>query len=362
MLINDLKPRISSKRSLINAAVARVFDRAWLVAGPEVSAFEAEFAKYINAGFCRGVANGTDALELALRALGATHDTPVATVANAGFYASTALLAIGASPYYMDVDPGNHLTTLGEVERALKAGVRVVVATHLYGLAIPDIEKIADLCRSAKVGLIEDCAQAHGAKINGKRVGGFGDIGCFSFYPTKNLGALGDGGAVVTSSSELAENISRLRQYGWTNKYQVLSPCSCNSRLDEVQAAILSVFLPDLDATNSRRRDIARRYSEAIRHQNVKVPRVHGEESVAHLYVVCVDGRDSLREHLKLCDIATDVHYPIPDHRQPVFGGKYAELYLPNTEQLAAEIMTLPLFPEMSDTDVDEVIARVNSW
>jgi len=362
MLINDLKPRVLRQRLLIDAAVARVFDRAWMVAGPEVKDFGAAFASYIGTAFCRGVANGTDALELALKALDVGENTPVATVANAGFYTSTALQAVGASPHYMDVETSHHLTTLAEVKRAVGAGVRVVVVTHLYGQAIPEIEEIAALCKQAKVGLIEDCAQAHGARVKGRRVGSFGDLGCFSFYPTKNLGALGDGGAVVTSRPELAERIERLSQYGWTTKYQVSHAGARNSRLDELQAAILLVFLPELDACNERRRTIANRYSEAIRHRDVQVPSQCGDESVAHLYVVRVNGRDALRDHLKSFGISTDIHYPIPDHRQPVFAGKFAQIQLPNTEQLATEIMTLPLYPEMSDSQVDEVIVAVNQW
>lgn len=360
--INSLNIRIARRRAPIDAALARVFDRAWLVAGPEVDAFEAEFAKYIGVNFCRGVANGTDALELALRALGVTRDTLVATVANAGFYTSTALLAIGAKPFYLDVDLETRSVTLREVDRALSVGAEAIVVTHLYGLAVPEIDKISALCKSRNVPLLEDCAQAHGARIGGNRVGTFGDAASFSFYPTKNLGALGDGGAVVTNNPEVADRVKRLRQYGWASKYQVEMAGARNSRLDELQAAILSIFLPDLDSVNERRRSIATYYGNSIRHPNVRLPKICGDESVAHLYVVRVQDRDSLRAHLKAHNIATDVHYPIPDYRQPIFGGKYRNFHLPNTDLLADEIMTLPLYPEMSDTEVEKVVASVNAW
>lgn len=362
MLINNLSMRVSRNRDAIDAAVKRVLDRSWLVLGPEVAAFEADFADYLSVGHCVTCANGTDALELSLRALGVGPESLVATVANAGGYTTTALLAIGATPYYMDVDITSRNATLVEVQKALTLGVNAVVVTHLFGLAVPEIIEIASLCRSKNVPLIEDCAQAHGAKLGNQRVGTFGDAATFSFYPTKNLGALGDGGAVVTNHAEVAEVVSRLRQYGWTSKYRVEVSKSRNSRLDELQAAILSVFLPGLDSANARRRKIATEYSQSIRNPKVKTPQVYGEEFVAHLYVVEVQDRDNLQKHLKSFDIATDIHYPIPDYRQPVFGSRFATLKFSNTEMLSNEVLTLPCYPEMSDSDVDLVVDAVNSW
>lgn len=360
--INNISHRVVRKRSEIDAAVGRVLSRGWFVLGPEIDAFERAFADYLGAAHCITCANGTDAIELALTAIGACRRDRIATVANAGVYTTTALRAIGADPLFMDVDLESKNVTLSEVNRAIGAGVKVVIVTHLYGLAVPEIREIADLCKDRNVPLLEDCAQAHGAKLRNQRVGTFGDAASFSFYPTKNLGALGDGGAVVTNNPDIAERVSCLRQYGWLSKYQVEMVGARNSRLDEIQAAILSVFLADIDAVNLRRRMIATRYSELIRHPQIDVPPIYGEEYVAHLYVVRAKKRDALREHLKYFDIATDVHYPIPDHRQPVFGTRYADLYLPNTDRLSDEILTLPCFPEMSDAEVDEVIAKVNAW
>lgn len=360
--INNLSARIAKHQAKIKASIDRVIASGWLVLGPEVKQFEQSFAAFLGASHCVSLANGTDAIELALKAMGVGPGDRVATVANAGMYTTTALLAIGAEPYFMDVDFDTRGATFAGVTRAVEAGVKAVVVTHLYGLAIPEIALIAEYCIQKGIPLLEDCAQAHGAQVNGKRVGMFGDAASFSFYPTKNLGALGDGGAVVTNNPKLAEKVGLLRQYGWTAKYKVEVPGARNSRLDEMQAAILSEFLPHLDDANTRRREIAARYSTLIRHSNVAVPKEGGADYVAHLYVIRSERRDALREHLRKLNIASDVHYPIPDYRQPVFGERFAEIRLQITERLANEILTLPCYPEMSDEEVDHVIAAVNGW
>ncbi|HUX29970.1 MAG TPA: DegT/DnrJ/EryC1/StrS family aminotransferase [Thiobacillus sp.] len=362
MQINNLSVKIAKHQDRIRAALQRVVASGWLILGPEVRQFEQSFADYLGANHCMSVANGTDAIELALKAMGVTAGHRVATVANAGMYVTTAMMVFGAEPFFMDVDIGTRCTTLAEVENAVECGVKAVVVTHLYGLALPEITQIAQFCAQKGVPLLEDCAQAHGAQIDGKHVGTFGDAASFSFYPTKNLGALGDGGAVVTNNPVIAEKVGLLRQYGWTAKYKVEVAGARNSRLDEMQAAILSEFLPYLDAANTRRREIAARYTSSIRHTDIIVPQEGGTEDVAHLYVVRSPRRDALREHLRTVDIASDVHYPIPDYRQPVFGERFVGLRLENTERLAREILTLPCYPEMSDGEVDQVIAAVNSW
>ncbi len=362
LLINDLKLHSEKLRDLTDAAIARVLDRGWFVLGPEVSVFETQFAQYIGVAKSVSLANGTDALELALRATGIDKGDLVATVANAGMYTTTALIAIGAQPFFIDVDSASRTTTLQECERALEAGVKAIVVTHLYGRAAPDIKAIAARCAHHKIPLIEDCAQAHGAKVDGKTVGSFGDIACFSFYPTKNLGALGDGGAIATNNLQLAETVARLRQYGWSSKYQVTLGNSRNSRLDEMQAAILGEFLPLLDGWNERRRAIALRYAAVIKNPAVQLPAFSGEDYVAHLYVIETSKPESLRAHLKANQIASEVHYPIPDYKQPVFGDQFSHVKLPTTEKLAATILTLPCYPELTDAQVSEVAEAVNSW
>ncbi len=362
LLINDLGLHSKKLRGITDAAIARVLDRGWFVLGPEVTEFEAKFAQYVGVAKSVSLANGTDALELALRATGIGEGDLVATVANAGMYTTTALIAIGATPFFMDVDLGSRTTSLQECQRAIDSGVKAIVVTHLYGRAAPDIRAIAALCASHKVALIEDCAQAHGAKVDGSMVGSFGDIACFSFYPTKNLGALGDGGAVATNNLELAETVARMRQYGWSSKYEVTLSNSRNSRLDELQAAILSEFLPLLDGWNDRRREIANHYAAMIKNPAVKLPEFTGEDYVGHLYVIEAHNPGNLRAHLKAHQIASEVHYPIPDYRQPVFGEQFIDVKLPNTEKLALSILTLPCYPELSDEQINTVAEAVNSW
>ncbi|AVT15473.1 erythromycin biosynthesis sensory transduction protein eryC1 [Paracidovorax avenae] len=360
--INSLSERLNKYKSEISDAVARVLNSGWLVLGPEVKRFEKEFAEYIGARYCVTLANGTDAIELALRGMGVTKGDTVATVANAGMYTTTAMLAIGATPYFMDVETHTYNVTLQEVEKALASGVKAVVVTHLYGLAVEEIESIAASCKKQGVPLLEDCAQAHGARVNGRGIGSFGTAASFSFYPTKNLGALGDGGAVVTNENEIAHKIVSLRQYGWSSKYRVELENARNSRLDEIQAAILLEFLPSLDDCNNSRRNIACVYGEKIKNDNLIVSRVDNESYVAHLYVVRTMQRESLREHLKCEGVASDVHYPMPDYKQPLFRDKYKSLYLENTEQLSAEVLTLPCYPEMTNQQINQVVSAVNSW
>jgi dTDP-4-amino-4,6-dideoxygalactose transaminase len=360
--INNLAAKISKFQEQINAAVQRVIASGWVVLGPEVKNFEAAFAAYVGAAHCVSVANGTDAIELALKAIGVTKGDKVATVANAGMYTSTAMLALGAAPIFMDVALDTQLVTLAEVRKAIASGAKVVVVTHLYGLAIPEILEIAALCAEQGVPLLEDCAQAHGALKHGKQVGTFGDAASFSFYPTKNLGALGDGGAVITNNAVIAQRVTQLRQYGWSAKYRVELAGARNSRLDEMQAAILSELLPHLDQSNERRRVITRRYAAEIKHANIVHPTNSGDASVGHLYVVKSNARDALQKHLREQNIASDVHYPIPDYKQPVFGEQYADYSLPNTERLASEILTLPCYPEMTDAEVSAVINAANGW
>ena len=210
--------------------------------------------------------------------------------------------------------------------------------------------------------LVEDCAQAHGAIVQNRKVGSFGDVGCFSFYPTKNLGGLGDGGAIVTNSLQIAKTLTQLRQYGWSDKYKVKLAGGRNSRIDEIQASLLSTFLPYLNGWNERRREIASQYTRNITNHNITLPPVRGSDYVAHLYVLRSKERDSLREFLKGAGIMSDIHYPIPDYCQPIFENRFLDLYLPNTEQLAKEVLTLPCYPEMTQTDVDKVISAVNNW
>lgn len=345
----------------IKTAIARVLDRHWYVLGEEVANFEQEFARYVGGQHCISVANGTDALELALKSLSVGPGDEVATVANAGYYSSTAIRSIGAIPVYVDVDDQSLTMSAERLRAVLTANTKAIIVTHLYGqmAAMDDILAVA---KKAAVPVIEDCAQAHGARIGGRMAGSLGDVGCFSFYPTKNLGALGDGGAVVCHDDAVAQRLRALRQYGWSSKYVVDHAGGRNTRLDEMQAAVLRVKLPLLDSWNAQRRSIARLYNEAFSSLPMRLPVSLGEDFVAHLYVVRVDQRDQFRAHLKDANIATDVHYPIPDHLQKVQQGAKQGPSLTNTESASHSIVTLPCYPGLTAVEVQKVIAGVRSF
>jgi dTDP-3-amino-2,3,6-trideoxy-4-keto-D-glucose/dTDP-3-amino-3,4,6-trideoxy-alpha-D-glucose/dTDP-2,6-dideoxy-D-kanosamine transaminase len=355
----DLRRHTERLSGRLAEALLRVAASGWFVLGRETEAFESMFARFCGSRHAIGVGNGTDAIELALRAAGVGPGDLVVTAANAGGYATTAIRAAGARPLYVDVDPRTLLMTAAGVRGVLAQRPRAVVATHLYG-RMCDIASIVDA--AAGVAVIEDCAQAHGASRDGRRAGSIGLAGCFSFYPTKNLGALGDGGAVVTGDVAIADAVRSLRQYGWSSKYVAARPGGRNSRLDELQAAVLAAKLPLLDGWNARRRGIARRYSDGIDHPAICVAPPGGDEFVAHLYVVRTPAREALRAHLAGRGIGTDVHYPIPDHRQPAWAGDGARVALPETEAAAGEALTLPCFPELADGEVDRVIEACNDW
>jgi len=359
--INDLKRHQQACGALAGAAVAAVLDSGWFILGPRVAEFERAFASYCGVGHCVGVGNGTDAIELALRALGLVAGDKVVLAANAGMYAAGVVLGLGCVPVFVDVDEDTQLLDARTLATCREPDVRAVVVTHLYG-RMADMAPVVGLCRERGWLLVEDCAQAHGARRGGRLAGSFGDAATFSFYPTKNLGALGDGGAVVTSSEATADRLRSLRQYGWTQKYVVGLAGGRNTRLDEIQAGILLAKLPALDGWNARRRAIAERYRQGIAHPAVILPEAGGAEYVGHLFVLRTRQRDALRAHLASAGFASDIHYPVPDHRQPVIAERFAGTSLPVTERLAAEVLTLPCFPEMLDAEVDGVVAAVNRW
>ncbi|MBS1196944.1 MAG: DegT/DnrJ/EryC1/StrS family aminotransferase [Proteobacteria bacterium] len=360
--INDLGRHTEPLRGELDAAIKRVLDRGWFVLGPEVTAFEQEFAAYCGTSDCVSLASGTDALEFALRALGIGPGKTVLTVANAGLYSTIAIVATGATPVYAEILPDKLLIDPTDMKRILDGHkVDAIIVTHLYGM-LANMRSILLFAREKGIPVIEDCAQSHGASRQGKKAGSLADIACFSFYPTKNLGALGDGGAITTSRPELAEAVRQLRQYGWSSKYQATRPGGHNSRLDELQAAILRVKLPHLDTWNARRREIAKRYSMGIKNPRITTPGIHGEEHVAHLYVIRCAEREALKLHLAAAGIPCDIHYPIPDFAQSAYNAMFLGVQLPITTQACNEVLTLPCFPELTDAEVDGVIAHINSW
>jgi dTDP-4-amino-4,6-dideoxygalactose transaminase len=355
-------------KSEIDAAVERALASGWYILGAELRGFEAEFAAWLGVPAVIGCGNGTDAIALALRGLGIGVGDSVVTVSHTAVATVAAIEMTGATPLLVDIDPVHYTMdpdALRGVLEALPPGlspIRAVIPVHLYGQPA-DLGRIVPLCRQHKVALIEDCAQAHGARLNGRRVGTFGDAATFSFYPTKNLGALGDGGAVAVSDPLLAERIAALRQYGW-HKHYISDEVGVNSRLDEVQAAILRVKLNHLDAQNDRRAAIAQRYTSALAGSALQVPQVRpGATHVFHLYVARSADRDRHQAALKSAGIGTGVHYPVPVHLQPAYADRIAlgPSGCPETEAAAREILSLPLYPELSDAQVETVCAALET-
>ena len=356
----DLAREARALGDAIPAAFARVVARGWYVLGPEVAAFEAAFATWCGVRHAVGVASGTEAIQLALVALGVGPGDEVITAANAGVPGPIAIRAAGATPVFADVDEFTCCLDPERVEAAIGPRTRAVLAVHLYGRLAP-IEALSEVARRHGVALVEDCAQAHGAARVGVRAGAYGRCGCFSFYPTKNLGAAGDGGAVVTSDDVLAERLRGLRQYGWRAKYATELSGGLNSRLDDVQAAVLATKLPLLAQWNARRQALAASYRCALAGADLALPAPTEDGAhVHHLYVVRHPRRDALREGLRALGIATDVHYPIPAHRQGVPLGRAPAAGLPVTERLAREVLSLPLYPFLSDGELTEVAAAVH--
>ena len=348
----------------IDAAVARVLASGWYIGGAEVEAFEAAFAGYCAAAHCVGVANGLDALTLALRALGVGPGDEVIVPSNTYIATWLAVSAVGATPVPVEPDPSTHTLDPGRIEAALSPRTRALMPVHLYGQPA-DLDPILAIARAHGLRVVEDAAQAHGARYRGRRLGAHGDAVCWSFYPTKNLGALGDAGAVTTDDPELAARIRKLGNYGSARKY-VNETRGVNSRLDPLQAAVLAVKLAHLDAWNARRRALAGRYTATLSKLEISgtgliLPRVPGwAEPVWHLYVVRSGDRDGLQRRLDAAGIGTLIHYPIPPHRQ----GAYADLAipagaLPIAERLAAEVLSLPIGPHLDAAAIDRVALAI---
>jgi len=352
--MNDLSRGSATAKEQVAAAIGRVQESGWYLHGPEASAFEAEFASFVGTTGCVGVGNGTDAIALALLGVGCSPGDEIVTAANAGMYTTLAALRAGLRPKYADVDPTTLCLSRDSVALALDTSTRAVVVTHLYG-RLAEIESIVELCRDRGVAVVEDCAQAIGASRMGKRAGSFGDAAAFSFYPTKNLGALGDAGAVVTDRREVEERVRSLAEYGWVSKYRVGLAGGWNSRLDELQAAVLRVRLPFVEEWNRRRRALVGAYSAALPAHAGTFVSTEGNDYVAHLAVLLSPDRERAREELARKGIATDVHYPISDHRQPIYGGTFDGLTLPVTELAADRVLSVPCFPELTDSECARV-------
>jgi dTDP-4-amino-4,6-dideoxygalactose transaminase len=349
----DLKRGTVALRAELDAAAARVLDSGWYVLGEEGRAFEQEFAAFVGSGFAVGVANGTDAIELALRALGIGPGDEVITQANTCVPTVAGIERAGAAAVLCDVEPEAGTMDPESVRAAIGARTRAIVPVHLYGQCA-DVDAILEV--AGDIPMIEDCAQAHGAELRGRAAGTMGTLGCFSFYPTKNLGALGDGGTVTTSDEALAERLRLLRQYGQTDRYHH-EERGVNSRLDELQAAFLRVKLAHLRAGNERRAAIAAAYDEALAGTEARpLARLPERRHVFHLYVAELPDRDAFQERLADAGVGTLVHYPEPVHGHPPYRSLGdGPVTLSNAERLAKHVVSLPLYPELTDEEVHHV-------
>jgi dTDP-4-amino-4,6-dideoxygalactose transaminase len=345
----------------IDAAIRRVLDGGRYILGAEVRAFEQEFAAYLGTAHGVGVGNGTDALHLALRALGIGAGDEVITVAHTAVATVAAIEQAGATPVLVDIEPDYYTLDPARLEGAISERTKAILPVHLYGQAA-DLDPVLAVARRHGLKVIEDCAQAHGALYRGRRVGSVGDAGCFSFYPTKNLGALGDGGMVVTADEGVAEKVRRLREYGWVDG-RVSSTPGWNSRLDEIQAAVLRAKLPFLDADNAARVRLAEWYDRALAGTPLRLPaRRQTGTHVQHLYVVRSGRRDALLAGLQQREIGAVVHYPVPVHRQPAYAGRLrGAAELAHTEQAAREVLSLPLYPELGEAAGQQVVDAVKA-
>jgi dTDP-4-amino-4,6-dideoxygalactose transaminase len=363
ILMNDFKAEPGALRDAMLAATARVLDSGWYILGPELEAFERRWAGACGTAFCAGAANGMDAIELILRALDIGPGSEVVTTPMTAYATVLAIVRAGAVPVLADIDAETGLLDPASVKRCLSPRTRAIVLVHLYG-RVERMEDWQRLCEEANVHLVEDCAQAHGACWNGKVAGSFGVAGAYSFYPTKNLGALGDGGAVVASDPALVERIRCLRNYGQQQRY-LHTMIGMNSRLDELQAALLNVRLDWLDSFTSQRRKVAARYRQGIVNPRVRTlrPGIQEQADVHHLFVVLCERRDELQAHLKAQGVQTLVHYPIPMHRQPPLLTIQRDANgLDRTQTHADQCLSLPCHPQLSDEDVAKVIDAVNSF
>lgn len=341
----------------LQLSISKVLDSGKLILGPENESLEQELCDYLMCGYTILVGNGTDALEIALRSLAVKPGSQVITVANAGAYASTAITQVGARPLYVDIDE-KHLQMdahdLLQVLRNLDEKPSAVIVTHLYGQAAP-ISEICKIARASGIPVIEDCAQSMGASVGGKKLGSFGTMATTSFYPTKNLAGIGDGGAIFTSDENLATRARSLRQYGWASRYDCNLSGGRNSRLDEIQAAVIRLSLDQLDGRNKRRRDIHALYRDATRDQVGRFPHDYSDSFVAHLGVMVTPDRNRVQRFLESRGIGTDIHYPRPDYEQSAFR-KFFTRKLPVTERIAGRILSVPLFPEMTEIEIAAVV------
>ena len=351
----DLKIQFENHREEIEQAIQAVLRAGAYLEGPEVASFERSFAQFCGTSEAVAVDSGTAALQLALLAVGVQPQEEVILPTNTFIATAAAVSAVGANPVFVDSDPATWLIDLDLMKEKIGPRTKAIVPVHLYGNPV-DMDTLNRIAQEHGIQVIEDACQAHGATLQGRRVGSLGRIACFSFYPSKNLGAFGDGGIVTTKDSELAERIRRLRNHGRTGKYEH-AEAAFNLRMDTLQASILQAKLRHLENWNRQRQEHAAQYRSRLAHLPLETPKlVKGSESVYHLFPVCHARRDEIAESLKARFVATGVHYPIPCHLQPAYrelGHKKGDF--PVSEKIASQVLTLPMFPEMAQEQIDHV-------
>ena len=347
-------------KSEIDLAIREVLESGWYLLGEKNKAFEENFAKYCETKFSIGCANGLDALHLAIRAYDFPKDSEIIVPANTYIASILAISNCGLKPILVEPNLETYNIDVDLIEAKITEKTKAIVVVHLYGQAV-EMEKIWELAKKYNLKIIEDSAQAHGAIYQGKKVGNLGDIGCFSFYPGKNLGALGDGGSITTNDEEVAIKIRAIANYGSLIKYENIYK-GLNSRLDEIQAAILDLKLQFLDADNQQRREIAKIYRENIKNEKIVLPKLYKEEShVWHLFVIRTKDRDKLQEYLKIKGIQTLIHYPIPPHKQNAYK-EWNNLSFPITEKIHKEVLSLPISPTMNKEEAFYIAQILNEF
>lgn len=363
ILMNDFRREAAPVKEAMAEAMARVAASGWYILGPEVEGFESEWAAYVEAKHCIGVANGMDALEIGLRALGIGPGDEVVTTGMTAFATVLAVMRTGAEPVFADIDPETAILDPRSVERCLSTRTKAVLVVHIYGQAAP-LDVFDELCRTRGIHLVEDCAQAHGAKFQGRPVGSWGSFAAWSFYPTKNLGCMGDGGAITTNSAALADSARMLRNYGQSKRYEH-PVAGLNSRLDELQAAILRARLRHLPEWTEARRAIARTLQATISNPRVRVLRASSDRGahVHHLFVLTCDERTAFKIHLEKCGVESLIHYPIPGHQQiPGAGFRSDPHGLPNTGIHAANCLSIPVHPHLHPQELSSITQAVNGF
>ena len=361
MFCANPKAQYQKYKKEINKSINRVLESGNYILGNEVKLFERDFSKYIGLKYSIAVNSGTDALHIALIACGIKHNDEVLTVSNTAVATASAIVLANAKPKFVDIDKENYLIDYTKIEKSITKKTKAIIPVHLYGNTV-DMDKILKIAKKYKLKIIEDCAQAHGAKFKNKKVGSFGDASCFSFYPTKNLGALGDGGMILTNNLKIYTNSKLMREYGWKDRY-ISSIKGWNSRLDEIQAAILRVKIKYLDKDNAKRIKIAKKYIEELANLPIVLPKIQKNSlHVFHLFVIRSKQRNKLRSYLSKKKIYTNIQYPLPIHKQIFYKKTNMNLKLKNTEKISNEILSLTNYPELKIKQQNMLIYHIKKF